>query len=127
MDKLQAFWLLIIGGAIGTTARFGVYLLADKWFSRSFPTGTLMVNLIGSFLIGLAWGYFDKVSAPPATRLFFLVGILGSFTTFSTFAFDSYNLLNQYGWGMMLINVLANNAGGLLLCMLGLYLTSSTF
>lgn len=127
MGKLEGLWLLIFGGAIGTTARFGVFLLADKWFSRSFPAGTLIVNLVGSFLIGLLWGYLERSSAPPAARLFLLVGILGSFTTFSTFAFDSLNMMHQYGWGMMLLNVLVNNVGGILLCMLGLHLTGTTF
>lgn len=127
MDKLQGLWLLIFGGAIGTTARFGIFLLADKWFSRSFPFGTLIVNLLGSFLIGLLWGYMEQQSAPPALRLFLLVGILGSFTTFSTFAFDSINLMHQYGTSMLLLNLVANNVGGLLLCLLGLHLTGTTY
>lgn len=127
MDKLQVLWLLIFGGAIGTSARFGIFLLADRWFSRSFPAGTLIVNLIGSFLIGLIWGYLEKTSAPPAARIFFLVGILGSFTTFSTFAFDSLNMFHQYGWAPMLINILANNVGGVLLCMLGMHLSGFSF
>jgi CrcB protein len=126
MDRLQILWLLIIGGAIGTSSRFGIFLIADKWFSRSFPAGTLIVNLLGSFLIGLLWGYLEKISAPPALRVFLLVGILGSFTTFSTFAFDSFNLLHQYGFGMFILNLLANNVGGILLCMLGLHLTGTT-
>lgn len=127
MDKLQMLWLLFIGGAIGTSSRFGVYLIADKWFSRSFPAGTLIVNLIGSFLIGLLWGYMEKMSAPPALRTFLLVGILGSFTTFSTFAFDSLNLLHQYGYGMPMLKLLENNVGEILLCMFGLHLTGTTF
>ncbi|MBK9290192.1 MAG: CrcB family protein [Bacteroidetes bacterium] len=126
MEKALGLWLIIVGGAIGTTARFGVFLLADRWFSRSFPAGTLIVNLIGSFLIGLLWGYMERFSAPPAMRLFLLVGILGSFTTFSTFAFDSVNMLHQYGWGMFLLNLMANNAGGLLLCLFGLHLAGGS-
>lgn len=127
MEKTLGLGLLLVGGAIGTTIRFGVFLIADKWFSRSFPVGTLIVNLVGSFLIGFLWGLMERTSAPPAIRLFMLVGILGSFTTFSTFAFDSLNMWHQYGWGMFVINLLANNVGGVLLCLFGLHLSGITY
>ena len=116
--------LLTAGGAIGTLLRYFVYVVADKHFNHAFPWGTLIVNLTGSFAIGLLWGFFDRGGVPPALRLFVFIGILGSFTTFSTFAFDSVQLLNRAGAASLLLNVLLNNLGGLILCYAGILLTS---
>lgn len=122
MLSLHHLFLLILGGAIGTIARYLVFVLIDKQIGHAFPWGTLFVNLTGSFMIGLLWGFFEKINITPAMRLFIFIGILGSFTTFSTFAFDNFNLINQGAVKMMLLNVLLNNIGGIGLCFAGFYL-----
>lgn len=112
--------LLAVGGATGTLLRYGVYQIADKHFNQSLPWGTLLVNLSGSFAIGFLWGMFERVGVPHGFRLFVFVGLLGSFTTFSAFAFDSIQLLNRAGAAHLLLNVTLNNVGGLLLCFAGI-------
>lgn len=114
--------LLAAGGSIGTILRFFVYQTADKFLNKHLPWGTLLVNLFGSLAIGLLWGYLDRSAVSPAIRLFIFVGLLGSFTTFSTFAYDSFYLLNQQAFRLFFINLLLNNVLGILLCGGGYYL-----
>lgn len=121
MINHQALLPLIAGGAIGTVARFAVYQLADRYLNQSFPWGTLLVNLAGSFLIGLLWSYFDKLNMVPAMRIFLFIGILGSFTTFSTFAFDNLNLLQEGAFRIVLLNIFLHNVLGIGLCFGGYY------
>jgi len=113
--------LLAAGGSIGTILRFFVYQTADKYLNKHLPWGTLLVNLFGSLAIGLLWGYLDRSSVSPAIRLFIFVGLLGSFTTFSAFAYDSFYLLNQQAFKLFFINLLLNNILGILLCGGGYY------
>jgi CrcB protein len=115
--------LLAAGGSIGTILRFLVYQLADKYLNKHLPWGTLLVNLFGSLAIGLLWGYLDRSAVSPAVRLFIFVGLLGSFTTFSAFAYDSFYLLNQQAFKLFFINLMLNNVLGILLCGGGYYLT----
>ncbi len=121
MVNFNSILLLIVGGATGTLLRFGIYRLADSYMNRDFPWGTLIVNLIGSFLIGVMWSYFDRVTLTPAARLFLFVGIFGSFTTFSTFAFDSLGLFQEGAFKTMMVSILLNNVGGIGLCFAGYY------
>jgi CrcB protein len=114
--------LLAAGGSVGTILRFFVYQTADKFLNKHLPWGTLLVNLFGSLAIGLLWGYLDRSAVSPAIRLFIFVGLLGSFTTFSTFAYDSFYLLNQQAFKLFFINLLLNNVLGILLCGGGYYL-----
>jgi len=122
MINFHHLLLLVSGGAIGTIARYLIFVMADRHFGKGFPYGTLIVNLLGSFLIGLIWGLFTKVNVPPAVRLFIFIGILGSFTTFSTFAFDNMNLIHEGAFKMLIINILLNNLLGIGLCITGYYL-----
>ncbi len=89
----MATWLWVgVGGFFGAVARWVV----SGWFRHTdFPAGTLTVNLLGSFLMGvLVEGFVEEVFALPVPfRLFFLVGFLGSFTTFSTFSLETIRLL----------------------------------
>jgi len=83
-------WVAVaVGGAIGASARYGVYLLSSHYLGTQFPHATILVNIIGSFVMGilielsaLNWTISSEL------RLFLLVGILGAFTTFSTFSLD---------------------------------------
>ncbi len=100
------------GGAVGAVARFGVVSGADR-LGLAFPWGTLLVNVAGSFLIGLAFGLlahharFDDLIRP-----FFVVGVLGAFTTFSAFSMETVLLLNDARW----LPALAYIAASVLVC-----------
>ena len=111
------------GGCIGAAARYGVSLLATRWWGMSFPWGTLAVNLVGCFLIGLSFGMADKLSwYRPSARLFFTTGFLGALTTFSTFSLETVNAANGAAPSVAAANVLVNNIGGLALASLGIWI-----
>jgi len=111
--------LLIAGGAIGTTARYMVSGWAHRFTDGTFPTGTLAVNLIGSLLIGLLWGFFETLNISSNTRTFIFIGILGSFTTFSSFSLETLNLFREGEIKLAVINIFANNIFGIALAVIG--------
>jgi fluoride exporter len=83
-----------IGGAIGSVARYLVGIASGKLFGLEFPWGTLIINIVGSFLIGaFVESFAVKWDLPQVARVFLTVGICGGFTTFSTFSLDSYLLM----------------------------------
>ena len=92
---LKNIVLVGLGGFLGSTLRYLVYLFVDKRFIGSFPMATFSVNIIGSFLLGLLVVLSFKNSLSESMRLLFAVGLCGSFTTFSTFAMENFSLLSQ--------------------------------
>ena len=79
------------GGAIGATFRLLINALVNRHFVNTFPLGTLAVNLLGSFLIGILFAYFHlNTSLSPHLKTFMVTGILGALTTYSTFAIESF-------------------------------------
>jgi CrcB protein len=85
-----------LGGAIGSVARYLVGIGTGKLFGLNFPWGTLIINIVGSMLIGAFAGLFAfKWDSPQAIRIFLTVGICGGFTTFSTFSLDTYYLIER--------------------------------
>jgi CrcB protein len=93
---MKNLFLVAIGGAIGSMARY----LCQKWlnenYPHTFPWGTFMVNLLGCFLIGIIYETSEKSSVlTPQARLLLITGFCGGFTTFSTFAFENMNLLRS--------------------------------
>jgi fluoride exporter len=94
--NLQLIIAVAIGGAIGSVARYLVGIGSGKLFGLAFPWGTLIINIAGSFLIGLFVESFAlKWDLPQVARVFLTVGICGGFTTFSTFSLDSYLLMDR--------------------------------
>jgi fluoride exporter len=78
-----------LGGAIGAVARYQSVGVLTRWLGLGFPYGTLFVNVLGSFLMGLFVEFLaTKLNSSPELRVFFAVGVLGAFTTFSSFALD---------------------------------------
>jgi CrcB protein len=85
-----------IGGFLGSVLRFISTTFFQKVFGTTFPLGTLIVNLVGSLLIGFLLGLFERGSLiSPDLRIFLTVGFCGGFTTFSTFTNDTVNLVND--------------------------------
>lgn len=102
---MAALFLVILGGGIGSGLRHGVNLAAARYLGAGFPWGTLTVNVVGSFLIGVLAGWFAFRSGSPSTqplRLFLTTGILGGFTTFSAFSLD-FAVLFERGETMLAV------------------------
>lgn len=110
---------LALGGATGAILRYWISGWPYKMYNGVFPWGTLLVNLAGSFLIGFFWGLLGRENMGSNVRTFLFIGLFGSFTTFSTFAFESLNLFRDGNIKFALINVLASNVFGVLLVFAG--------
>jgi len=104
------------GGAVGAIARFTVTSAVPRWLGHGFPWGTVVVNIVGSFLMGLLIDIMARRwSAPPEARVFLVTGLLGAFTTFSTFSLDVVTLFERgsmmaagaYVAGSVVVGVLA--------------------
>ncbi|MEO6095474.1 MAG: fluoride efflux transporter CrcB, partial [Fibrobacteria bacterium] len=91
---MQWIWIAL-GGALGSMGRYFVQSRVHAAQAGAFPMGTLTVNLIGSALIGFLAGWFFTASPSPNLKLFLMVGILGGFTTFSSFSLDNLNLIRD--------------------------------
>ncbi len=106
-------------GAIGAVLRYLVASGVYEILGREFPYGTLIVNLIGSFLIGYLFVWFlDRSVASETWRLAVLVGLLGSFTTFSSFSLETYNLVITGYYGRAAANIVFSVS----LCLLGTWI-----
>ena len=96
MANLQLMLAVALGGALGSVARYLVGIGSGKLFGLEFPWGTLIINVVGSFLIGaFAESFALRWDAPQTVRVFLTVGICGGFTTFSTFSLDAYVLIER--------------------------------
>lgn len=112
-----------IGGAIGSVLRYMIHTQSTQWFGNSFPYGTLLINVIGSLLIGfLSYTLIERISVSEEVRFAVLVGVLGGFTTFSTFSLETLNLILQGHFVSAVGNVLLSVSVCLLACFLGLSL-----
>lgn len=109
------------GGAIGTLARFLTSGWAHQFVRNGFPVGTLLVNLAGSFIIGLLWGVFENQPSHQL-RAFLFVGILGGFTTFSAYSIETLNLFKDGNIRFAIWNILFNNVLGISLALCGVML-----
>ena len=117
---LQRLLLIAFAGALGTLARYGLSGVFQKTRIHGLPVGTLLVNVLGCFLFGLVWTLADdRLLISPQTRTIVLVGFMGAFTTFSTFAFDTGQFVRDVQWGWALANLAAQNGLGLLCLFLG--------
>jgi CrcB protein len=119
--RMERFLVVCLGGAIGTGLRYVTGGLAARWLGADFPYGTLIVNVVGSFLIGLIHeiGTTTPIISE-STRLFLTVGIMGGLTTYSAFSYETVRLAQSGAWGHAWINVLATTALCLAVCFLGM-------
>jgi len=108
-----------LGGAIGASARYLVSGWMGAWLGAGFPWGTFFANISGSFLIGIVLVLVDGGLLPAGARTFVAVGILGGYTTFSSFSYESLGLLTNSGLLLTLLNTLGQLVLGLVFVYLG--------
>ncbi|MGA3170254.1 MAG: fluoride efflux transporter CrcB [Chthoniobacteraceae bacterium] len=121
---LRDFWNTLCigaGGALGTILRFWLGGVIAQAFGERFPTGTLVINVTGSMVIG----FFAAMTGPegrmivkPLGRQFFMIGVCGGYTTFSSFSLQTLNLAREGQWGYAGLNV----GLSVLLCLVGVWL-----
>jgi CrcB protein len=118
---MKSYLLIALFGAIGTVARFSVVQITPKIFQSTFPIGTLVVNLLGCFLIGLFSGILNTkfISIDENFKNYITIGFLGGFTTFSSFSQDFFNLVNNSNYLLAFIYIFISVFFGLLIFYLG--------
>lgn len=117
MDKLLIAGL---GGFLGSACRYWLSTATYRVLGQDFPYGTLLVNVIGCFLIGFLMTFFEeRFVVSPNLRVFLTIGILGGFTTFSTFSFETLALLQEGSYWTGFSNILVSLVGCLLATWLG--------
>ncbi len=116
--------MIALGGAIGSLLRYFIVELTLKLTGTVFPWGTIAVNLIGCFIIGIVWGIVDKFGINPNLKMFIFIGLLGSFTTFSTFALENFYFLKNGEISFLALNIAVSNIIGILLVFIGFYTTN---
>lgn len=117
---MQAFLLVGVGGAIGAMARYGSGILVGRLWWFSFPLATLLINIVGSFAMGVTIGLLARFLPPwqAEARLFVAVGMLGGFTTFSSFSLDTIALIERGALAQAALYV----GLSVVVCLVGLYL-----
>ena len=112
---MNYIWIAV-GAVVGASARYFLSGLIARNFSATFPYSTLFINVTGSLVLGFFLVYStDRVLLDPRWRLLIAVGFCGSYTTFSSYAFESFALLEQGQWLLVGLNALASNV----LCLAG--------
>jgi len=111
-----------LGGAIGSVGRVMMTNFISRFMGEDFPFGTIIVNVTGAILMGLLAGYSQsdpgKLIFSPAVRTFLMIGVLGGYTTFSSFSLQTFLLLEQGNLSGALLNVLLS----VVLCIVGIWL-----
>jgi len=118
------YLIVFLGAGIGGALRHGMNVWAARAFGFGFPFGTLIVNILGSFLIGLLAGFFAYRAGlvPQHVRLFLTTGVLGGFTTFSAFSLDAALLIERHAYAMAAAYILGTVFVSLVALFLGLAL-----
>ncbi len=112
---MNYLWIAL-GAVVGASARYFLSTYIGRHFSTVFPYGTLLINITGSLILGFFLVYAsERVLLDPRWRLLVAVGFCGSYTTFSSYAFESFALMEQGQWLLMSLNILSSNA----LCLAG--------
>jgi len=120
---LQPVFWIFIGAVLGANARYFLSRWVARSLSPAFPYGTLIINITGSLVLGffLIWTS-ERVLADPRWRFLIAIGFCGSYTTFSSYAFESMYLFERGQWALFALNVLANNLLCLTACLGGMAL-----
>ena len=118
---MLAYLWVAIGGALGSVARFGLNGLIAARFGETFPWGTIIINVTGSFLIGVFAAYADpdgRVLIAPGVRQFLMIGVCGGYTTFSSFSLQTLRLAQDREWLYVGGNILLS----VVLCLVAVWL-----
>ena len=107
----MAYLWIALGAVVGASARYFISGYIARIFATTFPYGTLVINITGSLVLG----FFlilsgERVLLDPRWRLLIAIGFCGSYTTFSSYAFETFSLMEQGQWLLMAANILASNA-----------------
>jgi CrcB protein len=117
------FIIVAIGGAAGAVARYAVTLAVALFWKKEFPLATLLVNVSGSFILGLFAAFAaEKSMIDPAWRLLIATGFIGAYTTFSTFEYETQRLAESGALAWGIVNVLTSVVAGFLAVQLGVML-----
>lgn len=120
---MEKFILISTGAILGANLRYWVGDWAAQKWGAAFPYGTLLINVTGSLLIGFLMTLIaERLMMDPRWRLFFVVGFLGAYTTFSSYMFDSFSLLEKGQWQPGLLNLFGSIALGIIAVGVGIYL-----
>lgn len=109
-EKLSSFLIISFGAIFGANARYFLSRYAAKVLGPTFPYGTLLVNVIGSFIVGwfMVWTT-ERVLIDPRWRLLIIIGFCATFTTFSSYAYESMAYFEHGQWPLLITNILSNN------------------
>ncbi len=119
---MKHLFLVGAGGFLGSIARYSMSLFTTKYISTIFPTGTFLVNIMGSFIIGFLYAYLEKYPQHEIYRFFLVTGFCGGFTTFSSFSAENLFLLQKGHYTLFFIYVISS----ILLCLLFVYFGTLT-
>ena len=117
---MTLLWIFV-GGGLGSLARFALSAVIAQRFGETFPWGTFVVNVLGSFVIGFfatLTGTESRYFVGPTGRQFFMTGVLGGFTTFSSFSLQTLNLAREGDW----LRAGGNAVGSLVVCLVAVFL-----
>ena len=117
---MQNIFIIGAGGFLGAIARYAIGLWIGQRWGRSFPLGTFVINVSGSFFIGFLMALFtERLMLNPQWRMFFIIGFLGAYTTFSTFEYETGALLRDGEWLVASMNVILSVLAGFAALKLG--------
>ena len=109
-DSIVNYFWIAIGAVVGACARYFLSDLITRNFALAFPYSTLLINVTGSLVVGFFLVYStERVLLDPRWRLVLAIGFCGSYTTFSSYAFESFALMERGQWLMMSLNIVASN------------------
>ena len=117
---MQKIAFIGLAGLVGTLGGYWLSGVVARRFGETFPTGTLLVNVLGCFLAGLLFYLMqERYLVSDTLRTVILIGLLGGFTTFSSFGLQTFTLLRDGEFGFAILNIVASNLVGLLMVWVG--------
>ncbi len=120
MQSMINYLIIGIGGFLGAIARYAIGVWIGQKWGRSFPLGTFVINVSGSFFIGLLMSLFtERLMVNPQWRLLLVVGFLGAYTTFSTFEYETGRLIKDGEWLVASMNVVFSVIAGFIALKIG--------